>query len=77
MLKTLFVFLFLGSITAMAERPTKEQVDNACGKDIASYCNGLEKRELMKCLKENKSSLSDGCGTFLESSRPARGGKRR
>jgi hypothetical protein len=77
MIKTLSVLLLLSSMNVMAKRPTKEQVDNACSQDIASYCAGLEKRELMECLKENKGSLSEGCGTFLESVRPPKRGKRK
>ncbi|MFT6632753.1 MAG: Na+/phosphate symporter [Bacteriovoracaceae bacterium] len=48
MIKTLSALLLLSRMNVMAKRPTKEQVDNACSQDIANYCAGLEKRELME-----------------------------
>jgi hypothetical protein len=41
----------------------------ACKSDIETYCSGVEKGEgrVMKCLKEHKEQLSEGCKTSLRS----------
>jgi hypothetical protein len=74
MKKTLLVLLVLSSFSAMArgQKPNKEEVDKACGEDIAKYCEGLDKRELMECLVSKKDETSQSCQELTSKIGPPR-----
>jgi len=54
-----------------------ESPQEACKSDIATYCSGVEKGEgrVMKCLKENREQLSEGCKTAMRSMQQKRQSK--
>ena len=61
----LVLFLSASTISSTLARPNREEAKKACGEDRESFCQGLEKRELMTCFKENKDQLSSSCQAFI------------
>lgn len=55
--------------TAIAQAASSTSPQEACKTDISILCAGLERGEgrVMKCLKENREKLSEGCKTALRS----------
>jgi hypothetical protein len=56
-----------GGLPAQAADMTSAQA--ACRTDVGVYCAGVEKGDgrILKCLKEYRDSLSEGCKTALRS----------
>lgn len=64
-----FATLIFGASAVPALAADTESPQVACKSDIETYCSGVEKGEgrVMKCLKEHKEQLSEGCKTSLRS----------
>ncbi len=64
-----FATLIFGNSAVSALAADTESPQVACKSDIETYCSGVEKGEgrVMKCLKEHKEQLSEGCKTSLRS----------
>jgi len=61
--------IMFGAVGFPASAADTESPQQACKSDIATYCSGVEMGEgrVMKCLKENREQLSEGCRTALRS----------
>jgi multidrug efflux system membrane fusion protein len=46
----------------------------ACGADMKKYCDGMQGREAMMCLREHRDDVSDACKTEMKKMRRSGGG---
>lgn len=59
-------------------KQAKAGFDNACGGDVKSFCGDAQdgRGAVMKCLRQHRKDMSDGCKSFLKEKRRQRKDRR-